>query len=66
MEKVLIFETEEAKVRWMKALEKATFGRALAEEDHGWPKPALRIRGATASQIMAASTWAGFEPVWEG
>ena len=66
MEKVLLFKTEEEAKLWMKALEKATFGRALAEEDHGWPKPALRIRGATPSQIMAASTWAGFEPVWEG
>lgn len=66
MEKVLIFETEEAKVRWMKALEKAGCGVLRVEEDHGWPKPALKVRGAMPSQIMAASIWAGFEPVWEG
>jgi hypothetical protein len=46
MEKVLIFKTEEEAKVWLKALEKATFGRALVEEDHGWPKPALKVRGA--------------------
>jgi hypothetical protein len=66
MERVLIFETEEAKLQFKEALEKATFGRVLVEEDHGWPKPALRVWGAVPSQIMAASTWAGFSPVWEG
>ncbi len=66
MERVLIFETEEAKVKFKEALEKATFGRALVEEDHGWHRPALRVWGVMPSQIIAASAWAGFSPAWEG
>lgn len=61
-EKVLILKDMRQVQVFAKALRKAVPGGVEAWEDHGWPRPALRVRGATLGQILAAATWAGFEP----
>jgi len=61
-EKVLIFKDTRHQEAFRKALEKASLGRAVIRPDHGWPKPALRVRGVSPSHVLAAALWAGFEP----
>jgi len=61
-EKVLIFKDMRDQETFREALAKASLGRAVIRPDHGWPKPALRVRGVNLSHILAASAWAGFEP----
>ncbi len=61
-EKVLIFKDMRDQETFREALVKASLGRAVIRPDHGWPKPALRVRGVNLSHILAASLWAGFEP----
>jgi hypothetical protein len=60
-EKVLIFNTEEEARSFQKALERASLGQAVVKPDHGFTKPALRVRGMP-SHVLAAALWAGFEP----
>lgn len=60
-EKVLIFNTEEKARRFQEALVKASLGQAVVKPDHGFTKPALRVRGMP-SHVLAATLWAGFEP----
>jgi hypothetical protein len=61
-EKVLIFKGMRDQEIFREALVKASLGRAVIRPDHGWPKPALRVRGVNLSHILAATLWAGFEP----
>ena len=61
-EKVLIFKDTRHQEAFRKALERASLGRAVTQPDHGWPKPALRVRGVSPSHVLAAALWAGFEP----
>ncbi|BCZ90603.1 hypothetical protein TthAA37_24220 (plasmid) [Thermus thermophilus] len=61
-EKVLIFKDTRHQEAFRKALEKASLSRAVIRPDHGWPKPALRVRGVSPSHVLAAALWAGFEP----
>jgi len=60
-EKVLILKDMRQVQVFAKALRKAVPGGVEAWEDHGWPRPALRVRGATQRKSHAAATWAGFE-----
>lgn len=61
-EKVLIFKDTRHQEAFREALERASLGRAVIRPDHGWPKPALRVRGVNLSHVLAAAIWAGFEP----
>lgn len=60
-ERTLLFNTEAERKRFMEALRKAASG--AVEPDDGWTKPALRVRVEGLAQILAASMWAGFEPI---
>ncbi len=59
---MLIFKDMRDQETFREALERASLGRAVIRPDHGWPRPALRVRGVNLSHILAASFWAGFEP----
>lgn len=61
-EMVLIFKEVRDQEAFREALERASLGRAAIRPDHGWPKPALRVRGVNLSHVLAAAIWAGFEP----
>lgn len=61
-ETVLIFKEVRDQEAFREALERASLGRAVIRPDHGWPKPALRVRGVNPSHVLAAAIWAGFEP----
>ncbi|MDM7325064.1 MAG: hypothetical protein P3W93_008850 [Thermus sp.] len=63
MERILIFKTEDQVTAFSKALAKAVPGEFRAERDTGWTLPALKVDGVTLGQILAAATWAGYEPV---
>lgn len=58
----MIFKGTRHQEAFRKALERASLGRAVIRPDHGWPKPALRVRGVNLSHVLAAAIWAGFEP----
>lgn len=61
--KVLIFKEEQQVEAFAKALAKAVPGEFRALRDTSWTLPALKVHGVTLGQILAAATWAGFEPV---